>query len=568
MGGQLDSSMKLAVSSESTPAEISTGRLSVGEKIGYGLGDFASNLYWKTWEFFLIYFYTDVFGLTARSAGQLMLVTRVFDAVSDPLVGYMADRTRSSWGRFRPYLLWMSLPLAITAVLTFTTPDLPPTAKLVYAYVTYTAVMFAYTAINIPYGAMLGVISADSAERTSVSTYRFVSAFCGGLIVQWFTLDLVRWFGGTRAVVINGAVKEVVENESRGFTITMAIFATIAVVMFVITFLSTRERVEPESNIATTYRADVRFVLTSIRLHQTVLILVGLMLGFASMLSWSMLGLVLAGYVVGSVLSLALVAWASGALDPSDQPSSLEADFHDLCRNGPWVALFLFGLLQLTGLFVRGGAILYYFKYYCNDASLASTFWVVGGFSAIAGMLLTKPLVARFSKRSLLFVLNIGVAESMLVFYFLRPDQTGWMFAAQALAGFIGGPIPVLLWAMYADVVDYSEWKTHRRATGLIFAAATFSQKLGCAVGAAMTGFTLDFFLYAPPIGGIEQTQSDFTIDGIRWMVSVIPAALLVAASATLWLYCIDRKTEQSVQTELATRKQMSAGRRKPSAHP
>lgn len=535
--------------------KIAAGRLSVGEKVGYGLGDFASNLYWKTWEFFLIYFYTDVFGLTARSAGQLMLVTRVFDAVSDPLVGYMADRTRSSWGRFRPYLLWMSLPLAITAVLTFTTPDLPPTAKLVYAYVTYTAVMFAYTAINVPYSALMGVISADSAERTSVSTYRFVAAFSGGLVVQWFTLDLVRWFGGTRAVVLNGVVKEVVENESRGFTITMAIFSTIAIVMFAITFLSTRERVEPESNIASTYRADVRFALTSIRLHQTVLILVGLMLGFASMLSRPMLALVLAGYVVSSLLSLALVAWATSRLGQSDQASSLEADFNDLSRNGPWLALFFFGLLQLTSLFVRGGAILYYFKYFCNDASLASTFWVIGGVSAIAGMLLTKPLVARFSKRSLLFVLNIGVAESILVFYFLQPDQIGWMFAAQAIAGFIGGPIPVLLWAMYADVVDYSEWKTHRRATGLIFAAATFSQKLGCAVGAAMTGFALDFFRYVPPISGIEQPQSGFTIDGLRWMVSVIPAALLVAASATLWLYRIDRKTEQGIQAELAVRK-------------
>ena len=206
--------------------------LSVKEKVGYGLGDTASNLYWKTFEFFLVYFYTDVFGLTAKSAGTLMLVTRIWDAVNDPLVGYLADRTRTAWGRFRPYLVWMCVPFAITGMMTFYTPDIGPTGKLIYAYISYTLVMMAYTAINIPYGALMGVITSDTVERTSVSTYRFVAAFCGGIIVQYCTLGMVAYFGGTETSIVDGATKETVVNEQWGFFMTMMVFSVAAVILF------------------------------------------------------------------------------------------------------------------------------------------------------------------------------------------------------------------------------------------------------------------------------------------------------------------------------------------------
>ena len=217
-------------SSPATPVadqQVSTGgqdAVSVGEKIGYGLGDTASNLYWKMFEFFQLYFYTDVFGITPAAAGVMFFATKIFDAVNDPLIGLIADRTRTAWGRFRPYLLWMAVPFAITGIFTFYTPDLSPNGKLIYAYVTYTLVFVAYTAINIPYGALMGVISADPIERTSVSTFRFVLAFCGALVVQLLTLPLVDYFGGSHTEMVQG-VETTIVNKQAGFFWTVVCYS-------------------------------------------------------------------------------------------------------------------------------------------------------------------------------------------------------------------------------------------------------------------------------------------------------------------------------------------------------
>ncbi len=544
-----------AIEGAVTSAPERDQRLSVGEKLGYGVGDTASNLYWKTFEFFLVYFYTDVFGLTAKSAGTLMLVTRIWDAINDPLVGYLADRTRTAWGRFRPYLVWMAVPFAITGMMTFYTPNLGPTGKLIYAYVTYTLVMMAYTAINIPYGALMGVISSDSIERTSVSTYRFVAAFCGGIVVQYCTLGMVRYFGGTETAVIDGVAKEVVVNEQMGFFWTMAVFSVAAVILFLITFATTKERVQPAVAMKSTFRADLRFVLTSLRVHQVMLGGLALLACLATAFSTDTLLPILGGYVFFSLVSLAVRQVALHRFDDVTEASTLEMDFNDLISNRPWMVLFGFGLLQLSGLFVRGGAILYYFKYYCGDASLAPMFWVLGSFAAIAGMLLTKPLTRIFGKKNLMIGMNAGVAVLTACFLFLEPDQIKTMFALQIAASFIGGPVPVLLWAMYADTADYSEWRGGRRATGLVFAAATFSQKMGCAVGAAMTGFALDYYGYLQPLLGVEQSQTTTTLAGLRMMMSVIPAVFLLSAAACLLLYNINQTLSEQIERELQARR-------------
>jgi GPH family glycoside/pentoside/hexuronide:cation symporter len=206
-------------------------RISFKEKVAYSLGDSASNLYWKTFEFFLVIFYTDVFGISAAAVGTMLLVTRIADAVADPVMGSIADRTRTRWGHFRPYLLWGAVPLAAAGVLTFTTPSLGGGAKLVYAYITYTSLMFIYTAMNIPYSALMGVLTPNSQERTSISSIRFIGAFTAGMFVQFFTLPLVKFFG-------HGS-------DTRGWQMTMVLYGALAILLLLLCFIGTRERVTP-----------------------------------------------------------------------------------------------------------------------------------------------------------------------------------------------------------------------------------------------------------------------------------------------------------------------------------
>lgn len=223
-------------------------KLSLREKLGYGLGDTASNIFFQFVNIFLLYYYTDVFGLSPAAVGTLFVVTRLWDAVNDPLMGAVADRTSTRWGKYRPYLLWMALPFGVCGYLTFANPDFSETGKLVYAYATYVALMMAYTAINVPYSALMGVMTPDSQERTSLSSYRFVGAFSGMLIVSLTVRPLVRLLGGG--------------DEATGFKLTMALLSVLAVAMFMITFATTKERVKPQViPEGTSLAKDIKFLL-------------------------------------------------------------------------------------------------------------------------------------------------------------------------------------------------------------------------------------------------------------------------------------------------------------------
>ena len=199
------------------------------EKLGYGLGDAASNFFFVTFNIFLLYYYTDIFGITAAAVGTMFLVTKIIDAVSDPIMGLIADRTNTRWGKFRPYLLFAAIPYGLCGYAMFASPDLSDTGKLVYAYVTYSLMMLAYTAINVPYSALMGVISPTSIERTKVASYRFFCAFAAGWLVGTFVTPLKNILGGG--------------DEALGFKLTMAIFAVASVAFFWITFTTTKERV-------------------------------------------------------------------------------------------------------------------------------------------------------------------------------------------------------------------------------------------------------------------------------------------------------------------------------------
>ena len=188
------------------------------EKLGYGLGDTASNFFFQVFNLFLLYYYTDMFGLAPAAVGTMFLVTKVVDAISDPVMGLIADRTNSRWGKFRPYLLWAAIPYGLCGYAMFVSPDFSATGKLIYAYATYTLMMLAYTAINVPYSALMGVISPSSMERTKVASYRFICAFSAGWVIATFVTPLKNLLGGG--------------SEETGFRLTMMIFAVISILLF------------------------------------------------------------------------------------------------------------------------------------------------------------------------------------------------------------------------------------------------------------------------------------------------------------------------------------------------
>ena len=222
---------------------MKTPKLTKREIVGYGLGDMGFNFYWTNISTFLLIFYTDVFGITAAAAATMLFVVKIFNAFTDPMIGAFADRTQTRWGKFRPYLLFMPLPLAVIGVLTYTTPDFGPTGKLVWAYVTYLLLMTVYTSVNLPYSALSGVISGDARERNAINASRFVCGFAGGTLVTAASPRLVAWLGGG--------------DPALGWTLTMVFWGLAAAVIFAFTFSATTERVQPVQAEPSSVRQDL-----------------------------------------------------------------------------------------------------------------------------------------------------------------------------------------------------------------------------------------------------------------------------------------------------------------------
>jgi GPH family glycoside/pentoside/hexuronide:cation symporter len=226
-------------------------KLSIGEKIGYSLGDAASNIFFQTFILFITMFYTDVFGLSPAAIATMFLITKIWDAVNDPMMGIIADRTNTRWGKFRPYILWFAIPFGVLGILTFTTPGFSLTGKLVYAYITYTLLMMAYTVVNVPYSALMGVMTPNSDERTVLSQFRFFAAFIATTVLQLSFIWLVKKIGGNRTSPL-------------GWQMTMSIFSVIAIILLFITFFSTKERVHPPKGQKTRFVQDIKDLLTNL----------------------------------------------------------------------------------------------------------------------------------------------------------------------------------------------------------------------------------------------------------------------------------------------------------------
>ena len=461
--------------------DIKQEKISFNEKLAYGIGDTASNLFFQTFMFFLPFFYTDVFGLSAVAMSSMFGVVRLIDMFVDPLAGVVADRTNTRWGKFRPYILWFAIPFGILGWLTFCTPAFSTTGKIIYAYLTYGSMMVVYSLANIPYSALLGVISSDSSERTSISSLRFVCAFFGGFIVQGLTVYLVHFFG-------HG-------NDRLGYSVVAGIFGLTSTLMWFYTFSATKERVAP----------------------------------------------------------------------PKEQKTSLALDLTDLIKNGPWIVLFFIGIFTLSFVSIRNGAIMYYFKYYSAvhtwhilnmEVDIASAFMIVGTLASIASILLTTTISKIFGKINTYIICMTSTALLTLLYYVLKPEQTGLMLLLQIAINFTAGPTSPLVWSMYADTADYSEWKNGRRATGLVFSAASSAQKFGWTVGGILTGLLLQFVGYKANMNPIEHPDA---VEGIRKMISVIPAIGAGLAAAIMIFYSLNDKRMAEIEADLHSRRESNS---------
>jgi GPH family glycoside/pentoside/hexuronide:cation symporter len=461
-----------------------TQNISLTEKVGYSLGDTASNLIFQTVLFFITYFYTDVFGIAPATLVTMFLITRIWDAVNDPIMGAVADRTNTRWGKFRPYLLWVAIPFGLVGVAVFTTPDLSMTGKIIYAYVTYILLDFVYTAINVPYSALMGVMTSNARVRTILSQFRFAAAFLGALIIQYSVLRLVKILGKG--------------NEPLGWQLTMVVLSILAIIMFFITFITTKERVQPPREQKSYLKGDLRDLFRN--------------------KPW----LLIAG---GTVFQLTYIT----------------------IRNGSIIYYFKYfvGDQQLT-LFGNTN------MFSCD--SMTSTFLIAGTLATILGIVLTGWFSKVFGKRNC-YVGFLGVTGIFTaVFYFFAPEDIILMFAMQLLASFTFGPVSVLQWAMYTDTADYSEWKNNRRATAFLMAASLFALKLGVALGGALLAGLLAFHGYVQ--GGVEQTAGG--VFGVKLVMSLYPAIPALIGAGIMLFYPLTNKMMVDIEEDLNDRRRKS----------
>jgi len=408
------------MNSSTLPHPAASDRLKTREYIGYALGDTASNFFFQTFNIFLTYYYVDVWGISATALLWMIPIVRLIGAFDDPIIGLIADRTKTRWGKFRPYLLWGAIPYGICGYLLFAGPDFSPTGKITYAYITYALMLTSYSVINVPYSSLLGVISPSSRTRAVASSFRFVGAFGGALLISLFVRPLVKYLGG--------------DDENLGFRSTMAIFAVVSVIMFWITFATTRERVTPPPGQKTNVGGELRELLRN--------------------WPWVMM-------LIASIFSTAFIALRSG--------STVFFLKHVVGDNGKPVFL---GLDRTT------------------------IFLTVGSLGLVFGTACLGSIARKIDKKYYAAVLSIITGLCFGAFYFLPKDSYGIMLAVNGLAQFCAGPTSALTWALYGDVADYGEWKFGRRSTGLVYSASLFAIKTGMVVGGFLLPLFLYQFGY------------------------------------------------------------------------
>lgn len=475
-------------------------KLSVVEKIGYSLGDLAANLIFQTLVTFLGFFYTDVYKIPAGKASFIITFFGFAGAFFNIIMGAIADRTNTRWGKYRPWILWTAIPFGVISLLAFSTPNFGESGKLIYAATTYFLLVIIYSANNLPYSALSGVLTSDMKERNSLSSYRFVAVMVAQFIIQSLLLPLALSVG-------HG-------DKAKGFEKVMLVFAIVGVICFIITFLTTKERVKP---------AQV-------------------------------------------------------------EKSSVKQDLTDLTKNKPWIIMLILTILVFITLALKGGMNIFYCKYYLSGDAQAAFLENIGFnnfinglnkfltgiglgnfewpkdsptsanslFNAgsiifmIVGIMFSKPLADRFGKRNVFGIFLALSALALIMFNFYSKDAIAAVFVTHIIHGFLYGITIPILWAMIADVADFSEWKNNRRATAIIFSAMIFGLKVGLSLGGGLGAFILSKYGYVP-----DAVQTAGAISGIKMSVSIYPGLIFIVGAASLIWYEINKKMEVKIESEL-----------------
>jgi len=463
--------------------ELKSDKVTLREKVGYGLGDAASSMFWKLFGMYLMFFYTDIFGMEAKVVGTMFLITRVWDSLFDPIVGAFADRTRTKWGKFRPYILYVAIPFGVIGAFTFFTPALDDVGKIVYAYVTYSLMMMVYSAINVPYASLLGVMSPSPKVRNVLATFRMTFAYIGSFVTLLLFNPLVNYFSKN---------SQNITDQQHGWFMAATVIAVFSVLLFLLCFYWTKERIVPLASTSSTLKQDIRDLLNNRPW-------------------WILLGAGVAALVFNSI------------------------------RDGATLYYFKY----YVGEDQFGHVVFFHIPFVLSGLYLA-----LGQAANILGVIAAAPLSNKIGKKNTYMGAMLIATAASISFYWLEHDELLMIFILQVLISICAGAIFPLLWSMYADCADYSELRTGNRATGLIFSSSSMSQKLGWAFGTAVTGWLLGYYGFQA-----NQAQSAETLSGIRMFLSFFPAIGTVLSVLFISFYPLSEKKMLDITTELEKRR-------------
>ena len=473
--------------------QLSSEKVSLGEKLGYSLGDAAANLVFQMMMIFQLKFYTDVFGLDGAVAGSVLMIASISAIIVDPTVGILTDRTSTRWGKFRPWVLWTAIPFCLFYVLAFYNPGIEDKGMVAtYATISYVLLMTVYSFNNVPYTSLGGVMTSVIRERTSITTIRFVVVTIAQFIVQGLTLPLVSQFS-------KGSTLQ------HGWTCTIALFACVAFIFFIITFLVSKERIQPPPRQKMSIKEDVKNTISSISWNAMAL------LTFAIFITLAMWGSAMNFYFQYNV----------------DQKSLYDFLSHFVTIRQEDAYSIGFSAFNMMGAIVQFIGVICFSQYLANKYGKKKTFIVC------------LSLTAFFTA----------------LFYIPTPTDVSLVFVLNFLKSLAYAPTIPLLWAMIGDVADHIEYENHRRATGFCFSGIVLALKIGLGFGGAIAGIIISMFGY---VSGNVSVQNESAMEGIRLVSSIVPALLFCVGVMALYFYPITKEYNENMQAELAARRRMA----------